>query len=210
MANTPFTQEEIRQKLLNAAKSLFLEYGIAGTEMKMIAERSGLSRSTLYRYTTDKNQLAFMVSIAILTDYAEKSLDIPMLPNATGFDKLQAFSRRMVDILAEDPSITRFFGEFDKIYTGEYPDIPEAHEYADMMNRIVSRDAQFLFEGMADGSILPLEQPLLFISVLTNTILGLAERMLPRDEHYRREHRSSGREILDETIRILLASVKAP
>lgn len=209
MANTPYTHEEIRQMLLDAAKSLFLENGIAGTEMKMVAERAGLSRSTLYRYTTDKNQLAFMVSSAVLVEFTERSLDIPSMAGATGFEKLEEFSRRMIDLLAEDPSITRFFSEFDRIFTGDYPDIPEAKEYITTMNRLLNRDAQFLFEGLADGSILPMERPLRFISVLINTILALSERLLPRDSHYRQEQHISGREIIDETIRILLDSVKA-
>lgn len=209
MANTPYTHDEIRQKLLNAAKELFLEHGIAGTEMKMVAQRSGLSRSTLYRYTADKNQLAFMVGATVLNDFTEKSLAIPDQPDATGFEKLQAFCKQMIAILADDSSISRFFSEFDRIYTGDYPDIPEAHEYSATIHRILNRDAQFLFEGMADGSIQPQEQPLRFISILTNTIFGLAERLLPRDEHYLREQQAGGKEILEETVRILLDSVKA-
>lgn len=210
MANTPYTPEEIRQKLLDAAKSLFLEKGIERTEMKMVAERSGLSRSTLYRYTTDKNQLVFMVSISIITDFTDRSMDIDVVPGDTGFIKLRKFSQNMIDILSKDPSISRFFGEFDRLFSGEYPDIPEAQEYSQLMNKLLNKDAQFLFEGMADGSIIPLERPLLFLSTLLNAILALAERLLPRDTHYQREHHAGSRDIIDEALRILLESVKAP
>ena len=62
MPNQRITPEEIRSALVSTAKEKFLSNGIAGTEMKDIAASAGLSRSTLYRYMIDRNQLAFIVS----------------------------------------------------------------------------------------------------------------------------------------------------
>lgn len=209
MAHSTYTRDEIQQRLLNAARELFMENDIAGTEMKMVAEHSGLSRSTLYRYSRDKEQLVFKVSLEVMTEFTDALFRIRIDPGDTGYDKLYKFSVRMIDVLTENPAIIRFMSEFDRLYPGEYPDIPEAKEYSIMMNRLLNRDAQYLFEGMTDGSIRPQEHPLQFISVLVNTVLGLAERMIPRDSIYRREHLSGSRAIMDKAVQILMESIKA-
>ena len=76
------------------------------------------------------------------------------------------------------------------------------------MNRLLHRTAQFMFEGLADKSIRPLDNPLFFISVLVNTILGLGQRLLPRNVHYVEEHNSSARDIILYAADILLDDIK--
>ena len=209
MTINPPTGEAIRARLLEVAKALFLERGIQATEMRQVASEAGLSRSTLYRYCSDKNQLIFQVCTQVIIEFTEMSYRFDVVPGMTGFDKLCLFSRNMVRVLAEHPAIPKFLNEFDRLFAGDYPDIPEAQQYVTLMNRLMNRHAQFLFEGMADGSIRKLERPLLSISVLLNTCLSLAERLLPRDSHYREEHHAGSMEIIDEALRILLESVRA-
>lgn len=208
MCNTKPTPEEIHSALLSSAKSLFLEKGIAGTEMKEIAAQSGLSRSTLYRYAIDRNRLAFMVSAEVLTELTEKCLSIAMENSMTGFQKLRQFAHHFIDTLCENVSVVRFLNEFDCIFTTAYPDIPEATEYTETMSRMLHRSAQFMFEGLVDGSIRPNGDPLHFVSVLVNTIFGLGKRLLPRNEHYIQEHNAQARDIIVTAVNILLDSIK--
>ncbi len=208
MTGLNHVSEDAQARILDAARALFLEVGIGGAEMKMIAERAGVSRSTLYRYAQDKNQLVFRISSLLLTEAAEQSLAVPMQGEESGMEKLRQYARRLTEIYASNVPMLNFLGEFDRLFSGAYPDIPEAKEYEETMRRQLHRQAQFLFEGMADGSIRPLEKPMLFISVLGNTILGLSMRLLARDSHYIREHQASGREILEEAIAILLHSIE--
>lgn len=208
MANCSLSPEEIRERLLNAAKELFLTKGIAGTEMKEISARAGLSRSTLYRYVMDRNQLSFMVSTQVLTELTDKSLSVAMNPSLSGYEKLCHFAHHFVDTLCENISLVNYLSEFDSLSRGEYPNIPEAREYSATMNRLLHRSAQFMFEGLADKSIRPLDNPLFFISVLVNTILGLGQRLLPRNVHYMEEHNSSARDIILYAADILLDDIK--
>ena len=95
------------------------------------------------------------------------------------------------------------------LYRNEYPNIPEAKEYIETIRRMLHRTAQFLFEGLADGSIASIENPLFFTFILVNTLFGLAERMLPRSSHYIQEHEASPEEVLAATAEILLKSISA-
>lgn len=207
MSNSRLSPEEIRTLLVKTAKTQFLEKGIVNTEMKDIAALANISRSTLYRHIIDRNQLAFLVSIEILTDLHEKCFSLSMPVSACGFEKLSLFMHHLIDTLCQNVNLVSYLSEFDCLFRGDYPDIPEAKNYIDTINRMLNYVAQFLFEGLADNSIKPISNPLFFISVLINTIFGIAQRVLPRDAHYAEEHHTSGRELMTGAIDIMLESV---
>jgi AcrR family transcriptional regulator len=52
---------EAHKKVLNAAVSLFSDRGIDATSMDSIAERSGVSKATIYKHWPDKDALALEV-----------------------------------------------------------------------------------------------------------------------------------------------------
>lgn len=209
MSSIRLSQQEIREKLLTAARHQFIRNGIVNTEMKAIAEEAGLSRSTLYRYVIDRNQLAFMVSSVILTELTESCMEQSVIQGKNGYKKLESFVRSMVDTLTDNVGLVNFLNEFDSIFRSDYPNIEEARNYSVTMNRMLHRSAQFIFEGMADGSIRQIPDPLLFGSSLMNTLFGLSERLLPRDEHYQIEHHYAGRDLILNVIGILLQSIAA-
>lgn len=203
------TPEEIRAAILSEAKRQFLKNGIANTEMKNLAESAGLSRSTLYRYVIHKNQLSFMVSTDVIIELTNKCFSVAIGHTLNGFEKLTQFAHHFVQTLCNNVSLVIYLNEFDCLFRGEYPDIPEAKEYVETMNRMLHRTAQFMFEGLSDGSIRTNEDPIFFTSVLINTIFGLAERLLPRDAHYIAEHHLSSQRILNGSVDMLLNNIKA-
>ena len=202
------TPYEIKPALMNAAKRLFLQNGIASTEMKSIAAEAGLSRSTLYRYMIDKNRLAFLVAAEVLQNITEQNITFSADDHLSGYDKLYQFTQHFITMLCSNVELISFLSEFDSIFRGEYPSITEADEYIDTIKRMLHRTAQFLFEGMADGSIRSLDNPLFYTSIMINTLFGLAERMLPRGEHYKQEHQANPEKVLMTTADILLAYIK--
>ena len=208
MIVTKIKPSEIRQALLEAAKENFFKGSIAATEMKAIAATAGLSRSTLYRYVIDKNQLAFLVATDVLQTISSQCLSFSVKADSNGYQKLHDFACNFGRILCDNVDLVSFLAEFDTIYRGDYPDIPEAKEYISTINRMLHLTAQFFFEGLADGSIECKQEPLFFISVLVNTIFGLAQRLLPRNAHYLQEHGTTAEKLLFGAIDILLESIR--
>lgn len=203
------TPEAIKTSLIASAKDLFLRDGIAATEMKNIAAAANLSRSTLYRYMIDKNQLAFLIAADVLQELTSASIAVTINDGLGGYEKLCTFTRHFIGVLQGNSHYVSFLSEFDSIFRSDYPDIPEAHAYMQTIQRMLHRTAQFLFEGLADGSIRPIDDPLFYTSLLINTLFGLAERMLPRSEHYLEEHHVSAVKVLNETANILLMHICA-
>lgn len=56
-ANRKLKREARREKILDAARGVFLEYGYAGASMTDVVEASGVSRATVYQYFGSKEGL---------------------------------------------------------------------------------------------------------------------------------------------------------
>lgn len=207
MANILYPPEELRTRILNAAKEAFLLNGIAKTEMNDIAARAGISRSTLYRFAEDKTKLAFMAAYDFISTLSVQMLQSP--GKGTGFDKLESYSNRLVTVLSEDLSLLRFISEFDRWYSGETPGSREAVEYEQLMRKLATKSTQFLFEGMSDGSIRYLDEPLMFMAVLNETIMGVLTREFVRDPEFVKTYYERNLSIVRHAIGILLNSIKA-
>jgi len=54
-------KEQLRQRILDAAGELFLEFGYEGLSMRQIAERIGYSATTIYRHYESKDDLLFAI-----------------------------------------------------------------------------------------------------------------------------------------------------
>ena len=63
--------EEQRQRLLGAARLLFIEYGYAGSSMAQISARAGGSKQTLYNYFSSKEE----VFVAVMMERGGKRID---------------------------------------------------------------------------------------------------------------------------------------
>ena len=199
---------EMREKLARAAQSLFLEKGYAQTEMSDIAQRAGVSRSTVYRHFSDKAPLAFIAAQTLLIEWTEKAMFDTTAIGLSGYEKLERFSGRLIEELCENPAMPRFLAEFDLTFRGEYPDIAEAAQFKSAISTSLSRTAQFTYEGIADRSIRPMKDPMFWVSALMNTILGLGQRMLPRTGHYQEEQNVEAAVIIRSVCTVLLQSMR--
>ena len=209
MARTSITEEEIRDVLLQTAREAFIKEGIRGTEMKTIAERSGLSRSTVYRYAIDKAQLAFLIVEQEMRELVRLALVTGEVTVRSGYEQLEAFCGRMLDVMESHPQVLPLIAEFDTIYTGEYPSIPEAQDFVITMQRLHNSTVLMVLNGLADHTLTNIPDPSVFAAMLENTIFGLSLRLFPREAHYKEEHHNGARPIIEEAIRVILSAVKA-
>lgn len=61
-------KEEIRIKILESAKALFLQNGFDKTSMNMIAKKAGISKSNLYNYFSAKEEIFFHLTDRVHTE----------------------------------------------------------------------------------------------------------------------------------------------
>jgi AcrR family transcriptional regulator len=196
--------------ILKEAKALFLSIGLRNTEMKAIAQKVGIGRGTLYRYYQHKEQLAFIVTVDILNDLLNESFSVAIGAELTGYEKLKLFSEKYIDMLINNENIIGYLTEFDRMFEREYPSYPEAESFVKRLNTHFKLISKYIIEGIEDKSIQTDEDPLAFTSVLVNTILGLAQRVLVRKEHIQQEQGISGPLIVRKAGELLLSTIKGP
>lgn len=206
----PRILDKMDENILEVSRELFLTRGLRATEMKDIAVRAGIGRSTLYRHFTGKEIIAFYIAKDILTGLREltdtESERLNSLNN--GYEKLEETMLLFTSKLIENRDKVRFLDEFDQYFTDDYPASEEADEYIQFNKNKDTVMYQYFLEGMKDGSIKAVKDAEFKIDVLLNTALGIAQRIIPRREHYLEEH-GYCEELLKEAVRLILLGIKA-
>ncbi|SHO52737.1 TetR/AcrR family transcriptional regulator [Anaerocolumna xylanovorans] len=206
----PKVLDEMDKKILEVSRELFLTKGIRETEMKDIAKKTGIGRSTLYRHFTGKELIAFYIAKDILSslkDSIEGTL-IEQKDLQNGFQKLEKGMDLFAEKLISSREEIRFLDEFDQYFTDSYPESEEASEYIQFNKNKDMGIYRMFLEGMKDGSIKKVENPEFAADVLVNAAFGIAQRVIPRREHYIEEH-GYCEEMLKETVKLMLQGIKS-
>ncbi len=206
----PRILDKMDENILEVSRELFLTRGLRATEMKDIAVRAGIGRSTLYRHFTGKEIIAFYIAKDILTGLRELTDTERERLNSlnNGYEKLEETMLLFTSKLIENRDKVRFLDEFDQYFTDDYPASEEADEYIQFNKNKDTVMYQYFLEGMKDGSIKAVKDAEFKIDVLLNTALGIAQRIIPRREHYLEEH-GYCEELLKEAVRLILLGIKA-
>lgn len=197
--------DEVDRLILSVARDLFFAQGIRKTEMKDIAAHVQIGRSTLYRRFTNKDVIAFYIARDILVELGG-SIDVPD-DGGNGFERFAAYARSYVQSLVSHIPEIRFLDEFDQIFTGNYPDEELSSIFRMPGKERGSFAYHFLQEGMADGSVRLPADAAYMSSLFTQSVMGTAQRILPREAHYIEEH-GYGREFLFSLVELYLDAIR--
>ena len=198
-----------KRAVIEIAENLFLSQGLATTEMKEIARCASISRSTLYRMFDSRETLAFAVADKCLHElFDPKPMEI-YGTDRSGFEILRSYSSNLIETMIQGVRYVKYLSEFDQMFSGDYPDTPEARKYVQFNRQ--RHDRQILLNilrlGTEDGSIRGDIDANMLELTIGNTLLGVAQRILPREKNYRQVY-GYGREILYNVMELMLESVR--
>lgn len=94
-------KEELKAKILEAAKELFIEKGFEQTSIRNIAERIEYSPTTIYLYFKDKDDMFYALhqeGFILLNQYFR-----PLTHVTNPFERLKAISKAYVTFAIENP-----------------------------------------------------------------------------------------------------------
>ena len=122
--------------IMDAGHKLFLDRGVVDVEMKDIAAAAQISRATLYRYFSSKQDLAF----AILKHAATEQLIPTYRPEreafkGNGYEKFAQFVEQLVNAYEQFPEFFRYSAMVEYHYGQQL----HAKEHADWYRGIVPR-----------------------------------------------------------------------
>lgn len=198
-----------KRAVIEIAENLFLSQGLATTEMKEIARCASISRSTLYRMFDSRETLAFAVADKCLHElFDPKPMEI-YGTDRSGFEILRSYSSNLIETMIQGVRYVKYLSEFDQMFSGDYPDTPEARKYVQFNRQ--RHDRQILLNilrlGTEDGSIRGDIDANMLELTIGNTLLGVAQRILPREKNYRQEY-GYGRVILYNVMELMLEGVR--
>lgn len=174
------------KKIIEIARELFLQKGIRRTEMVDIAQRVKIGRSSLYRHFPSKDAIAFQIAMEVL-DQINSPLTEVLPSDWDGYRKAEYCLKNFVSGIIEHTDEIRFLDEFDQIFTDRYPEGSMSEKYTEYNRQPHSVLVEYLQEGIGDGSIRNMENLELLEKTIVNTLMGTAQRVLPREEHLMEE-----------------------
>ena len=163
-----------KRAVIEIAENLFLSQGLATTEMKEIARCASISRSTLYRMFDSRETLAFAVADKCLHElFDPKPMEI-YGTDRSGFEILRSYSSNLIETMIQGVRYVKYLSEFDQMFSGDYPDTPEARKYVQFNRQ--RHDRQILLNilrlGTEDGSIRGDIDANMLELTIGNTLLG--------------------------------------
>jgi len=180
MAHAAAAEISSRDKILDAAETLFAKRGYAGIGLREVAEVVGLGKSSLFHHFRNKPQLYAAVAARILSRIEERL----MRALAAGGDPLTRLERWLdvlTDVLAENPTwarlLLRALFEDDDLPG----DTPEELEGQATVERIVGTATALLREGVGTGQLRMTNVPHLVLTLVGATVFPFASGEFGRE-----------------------------
>lgn len=159
LPNREEIQETKRKAIIRAAAKVFNRRGSHGATLDDVAERLGVSKAALYRYVQSKQELLYACHEEAM-DIARESIDKGEAEGRNGLEKIQigmsGYLREMIGAMGVPVLIIE-----ENALTGAQADhiIALRDEFEKRMRGLVE-------EGIADGSILPLNPKIAMFMLL--------------------------------------------
>lgn len=163
--------QNTEQKILNAAKAVFLERGLDGARMQDIADKAGINKALLHYYFRSKDKLFDVIF------YEAAARFLPQLGQLFGsdlplFEKIEKFVHTYIDLLQENPHLPLFVlnemqkvnGKdfFEKLWNGKKPAV---HILAKQID-----------EAVKAGTIKPIKPVHLLLNIVSMSIFPFVAR----------------------------------
>ena len=190
-------QENTEIEILNAAKEVFQQKGMAGTRMQEIADKAGINKAMLHYYYRSKQLLfeaVFKSAFSLLAPQLNKVLN----DDSELFEKIRSFTNNHISFIIKHPYLPNFIiqelnknPEFIQKLRKEH-NFPSIDKFRLQVNDAISK-----------GSIKPIEAEQLFMNIISLNIFPfIAEPLLKGlvnadDEGYRQLMENRKTEVAD-------------
>jgi TetR/AcrR family transcriptional regulator len=95
------------EKILDAAKQIFMEKGLDGARMQDIADKAGINKALLHYYFRSKDKLFDVIFLEEARKFMPKVVDI-LISDLPLFEKIEKFVTQYIDTLIQNPLLPIF------------------------------------------------------------------------------------------------------
>ncbi|ADZ69510.1 TetR/AcrR family transcriptional regulator [Polymorphum gilvum] len=151
--------ESKRKAIIREAARVFSRRGSHGTTLDDVAERLGVTKTALYRYVRNKNDLLFACHEEAM-EIAREALDIGEAEGRTGLEKIQIGMKEYLREMIGSMGVPVLILE-ENALTGE-----RAQKIIALRDAFEKRLRGLFEEGVRDGSVVPLNSKLAVFMLL--------------------------------------------
>lgn len=202
-------KEISKSNITEVSKELFLSRGYAQTNMAEIAEIAKISRKTLYRYFSSKEEIAMEIELDVFKTFVEVQDEIVSQIQGSGYEKLSQYLDKLDHLVDDLNQLIRLTGMFDYYLVNEYPSESSQSEFIKLIEKVDEPFIQFIEEGVKDGSIKTDIEVSYLARTISNSFLALAQRIVTRGNHLDVELKIESRRILAVQRTLFLKALKA-
>jgi len=178
--------ENTKEKIINVAIECFGELGYEGTSMRLIAEKSGITKPAIYYYFPDKEKLFYGI-VESVTDKLDAALEAIKDSDKNALEKLKDFMLSRFRPFKNRSNIRRLM---TNLFSGSAkPKIPFNHK------KMFERQEQLLLEILQQGIAEGIFRPDIDIKVFLYGIMGTM--MLYSRDHFMNEASPINEELAD-------------
>ncbi len=194
--------------IIIASKVIFFEKGYVNTTMQDIAEKSELSRRTIYLYFKSKEDISYYIlkeALSSLLRIAQNSIDT----NKTGMERLIDFKNAYINFFKEEFQDFYFTIFLDFKINTQLVSSDDIKSCFLILNQIVNIVEESINAGILDGSV---NNKILNIRRKSVTILNIIhatmQKLAVRKELLEVTTNYNSEELIDETFDVILSSLR--
>ena len=201
-------RENQREWILEVAENLFTQHGIEAVTLADVARTARLTKATLYRYFSSKEEMAQEIFKVVTRGWGERNeREVWALPGS-GYDYVERFVNSHFNYLFQNSHEARFVAEFNYKYAQAWS--PEL--MTQLLLETLSAERQRLLDairtGQADGSLRPDMEPDLLLASIFNFNSGMLGRIGELGDKLEGEYGLSLQTIFSHLSRIFLDGLR--
>lgn len=191
-----------KQRIVNSAYSLFCRRGIEQTTFQEVADKAEIGVATVYRYFSNKGELAVHTAILNRLKGLQYEIDRAYNGDAGGWQICSVLLYH-ITILRKFPEYYRFQEDFD-VYISRLSEKPESMaEYEKTMGKQNNQLVEMIHNGIKDGTFRTNRDLGQYYSMMAVAISSYAQKLINR------KHMISRKEVWkpDDQLRLLIETL---
>jgi AcrR family transcriptional regulator len=210
--DTRYTKHNKRQNALicNRAEEFFISKGIHKSSFSAVASACGVTRSTLYKYYKDKDELLWSIYQKKMQTLSEGMYQNFSNSRHTTYDRFYAYFHFLQETYKTNPNWFQFFSVFYERWQDETSKRSSSYyQKAFKKGDFGSKDTvRFLCKNFDDGSVREDLDPEITAVALTYAGLHIVLGLLRSSQAVSLKYRIHTDEMLDSAFQLLLSSLK--
>lgn len=201
-------RENQKEHILGVAEDLFIQNGIDQITIGKIAKAARLTRATIYKYFSSKEQIAEEIYKTVTKGWIDKNKNEVWSTTGTGYEHIERFVSSHFNNLLQNPREAQFVAEFNSLYAKAWP-VEETIKLIDeTLGEERNRVLRAIRQGQADSTLRTDIEPEIMLAAFFNFISGMNNRLGEMGAKVGEEYSLNTQAIFTQVCRIFLDGLK--